>query len=1008
MQPASPQPGQSGTSPTQGQGSKIKYPTRLGALMLLFFGANVPIILLVLHVISTDASNILLPLVVNALTILLWRLPPDKFDEWLQDRLDSLSIILPRPLRFFVIRLLYRDDFAISYLPADVKWANWIAWHLMNIGYTVTSLSSWNGEAYIDYEMKVAFKKAKHVFTILSPDYLKILKSNSNQHNAGKDWYRYFLKHHRLGKQGIPAYVSTVDTTLLPPGPNLTIVGTEDALNRLKRAVPGKPKKGPSLVQDPLNPPPFPGQKLSALPVHWYDGEHFIGRDAFRVELRELLRADSPGSSWPVAITGLDGMGKTRMAYEYARHYKEDYHSTLWVDGSSPDTWKEGIKAICTTFGIMNVFKSPEEILSGWLQSETAPWLLIIDDCSIETLALIHQFVPAQRIEYGHILLTSHVQQIHAKIARSKELSPLASSDAQLFLLRQSRVIGAEQESKDASQNDRDMAEAICEKDLGKLPIAIQQAGAYAFVAYPPENRLSWLRRDFGKTQQRPVILNYSPSYQQVNRTTIATSWLLAFKSLERNPATRDSISLLELCAYLTSDETETIPEEILLKALSLDQSFSHIVSQAGGLYKVIEPLQAYSLVSWFNESGPSALAGSSSVKSQNKPAGRLYMHRLLGTVIRDGLHKQKPRAKKSTARANQQNVTSQVPSWVEYAIKATSDVFPYVAFENWPACQRYRPTALTCIKLISDARIVSLEAVRLLYLTANYLQEMGEYARAQPLMVKALRMRKQVPASGFPNLATCKYGVAELYRAQGRYNLAIKFYQSAHNYFKNQVPGGSLADPRDADEALILNGWGRALEDTDKSDSLDKAREKYNAALKIRLQQKNLDYAVCLSNLAGLDLKSANYKEALQHYQEVGKILEGLNVSGGHPYYCHHLASMAAYYAMNRKYKEAIIHYTWAIKEGQSSLGANHIQIAIRYASQAECYRAIREPDEARKCYERAREIYNQYSLQYPQGSRQKRRHPSNNLMVKSYMLFLREIKEEVELDLVWQDYKG
>lgn len=88
MQPPSPPPGQLGTSTTQGQGTKIKYPTRLAVLLLLFVGANVPIILLFIHVISTDAFNILLPLVVNALTILLWRLPPDKFDEWLQDRLD--------------------------------------------------------------------------------------------------------------------------------------------------------------------------------------------------------------------------------------------------------------------------------------------------------------------------------------------------------------------------------------------------------------------------------------------------------------------------------------------------------------------------------------------------------------------------------------------------------------------------------------------------------------------------------------------------------------------------------------------------------------------------------------------------------------------------------------------------------------------------------------------------------------------------------------------------------
>lgn len=377
-------------------------------------------------------------------------------------------------------------------------------------------------------------------------------------------------------------------------------------------------------------------------------------------------------------------------------------------------------------------------------------------------------------------------------------------------------------------------------------------------------------------------------------------------------------------------------------------------------------------------------------------------MHRLLGTVIRDGLHTQRPNAR--------QNVPLRAPYWVEHAIKATSDVFPFVAFKDWPKCQRYRPTALTCIKLISEWQIVSLEAVRLLYLTASYLLEMGEYAGAQKHMSNALKMRRQVPDSGFPNQATCEYGVAELCRAQGRYKAAIKFYQNAHDYFKNQVPGGILDDQRDANEAIILNGWGRVLEDSDTSGSLDKAREKYNAALVACAQQKNLDYAVCLSNLAGLDLKSANYAEALSHYVEVEIILNDLGVSSQrpyHPYYCHHLANMAAYYAMKRKYKEAIVHYDWAIREGQISLGSNHIQMAIRYASKAECLRAIHKPVEAKECYEKAGEIYNQYRLQYMRGSRRKRRHPSNDLMVKSYMLFFRENKEEEELKLVWQDYK-
>ncbi len=64
-------------------------------------------------------------------------------------------------------------DFFISYNKADRQWAEWIAWHLEQAGYT-TVIQAWDfrpGGNFV-MQMQQAATQAKRTITVLSPDYL--------------------------------------------------------------------------------------------------------------------------------------------------------------------------------------------------------------------------------------------------------------------------------------------------------------------------------------------------------------------------------------------------------------------------------------------------------------------------------------------------------------------------------------------------------------------------------------------------------------------------------------------------------------------------------------------------------------------------------------------------------------------------------------------------------------------------------------------------------------------
>ena len=110
--------------------------------------------------------------------------------------------------------------------------------------------------------------------------------------------------------------------------------------------------------------------------------------------------------------------------------------------------------------------------VKSWL-SHNPNWLLILDNA--DELSVLPEFLPAPI--HGHLLLTTRAQAL-GHLAKRVEIEMLNFSLSTLLLLRRAGLLALDAPITLADQIDRQAAELLA-WELGGLPLAIDQAGAY-------------------------------------------------------------------------------------------------------------------------------------------------------------------------------------------------------------------------------------------------------------------------------------------------------------------------------------------------------------------------------------------------------------------------------------------------------------------------------------------------------------------------------------------------
>lgn len=158
---------------------------------------------------------------------------------------------------------------------------------------------------------------------------------------------------------------------------------------------------------------------LRKKPIHLPDpslGDLFMGRAEMLDELRtSLTNAPATGASPIVgkAVHGLGGVGKTRLAVEYAWRHAEDYTALLFVGADSPEALQRNLAAMCAPVLLdlpeHQVTEEAAQVSAvlAWLQRNRG-WLLILDNVDTETTArAVEALLP--QLSGGHVLITSRL-----------------------------------------------------------------------------------------------------------------------------------------------------------------------------------------------------------------------------------------------------------------------------------------------------------------------------------------------------------------------------------------------------------------------------------------------------------------------------------------------------------------------------------------------------------------------------------------------------------------------
>ena len=419
----------------------------------------------------------------------------------------------------------YEMDFFVSHADVDIQWAEWITAELESAGYGVI-VKAWDfrpGENSIAKHDE-ALATCRHTLCLLSPAYAESeVAARTAAHYQALEGKERALIPIKVAAGPVPPSLGPIIQI------DLSDIDEEDeARRRLLAGVAGRaprvahgkfPKSRTTRVR-------FPGapQEVWELRGHRPD-RYFIGRDDELAALHRALRAGSPTAVLQV-ITGLGGLGKTRLAVEYAFRHGAGYDTVWWIRAEDQATMRGDYVELAKALELPS--QNDDQAIAAIRQElrRRRDWLLIFDNAE-EPSDLI-PLLPERHT--GHVLITSRRREWpHAE---TRHIGVLSTQAAVEYLKRRGRVADAD--------TALDLAEA-----LGCLPLALVQAGSVIADGMPAADYLDLLH------EQSPQL--FAEGHAPDHELTIDSTWRVSVDRLaSRSPA---ALALFRLTAFLGADE---------------------------------------------------------------------------------------------------------------------------------------------------------------------------------------------------------------------------------------------------------------------------------------------------------------------------------------------------------------------------------------------------------------------------------------------------------------------
>ena len=627
----------------------------------------------------------------------------------------------------------------------------------------------------------------------------------------------------------------------------------------------------------------------------------FTGRESVLQDLRKKF-STANSSVVVVAISGLGGIGKTLTAIEYAYRFGSSYRAVFWVNADTYNTLATGYKKLAGK-SLLDLPEKEEQnqalIVAAVKRrlSDYEEWLLVFDN--VVDLSTIGDYIP--QTGKGHVLLTTRDQVAGDDIHYQIKLDKMEPDEGTLFLLRRARILSMDGSLDMPSVPNLDAARAIAEA-LDCLPLALDQAGAYI-----EETQCGLAGYLSLYETQRKVLLKRPARLAIRYRETVATTWSLSFQSVARsNPAAAD---LLRFLAFLHADG---VPEEIVLVCSQDLGPTLQGLNTPLALNQAVEELLKYSLV------------------HRHADSQTLGMHRLVQTVLKDGMAK------------------SQQREWAERAVRAIDRAFPIVRFDTLPRCERYFAHAQACATLIEQWGLAFLEAARLLRRAGEYLRDRSQFTQAQQFLQRALTICERLPELYAPELANCLNSLATLREIQEN------FADAEVLYLKALAICEKVLEPEHPDFVHLLNSIALLYI---KQFKFSEAKPFVHRVMAITGDGQGVDshaYIYSLHVRAEYYSAKGQYAEAEELYRQALTLREQ-SLGPEHPDLVSILNNLAVLYMDQRRFAAAEPICRRALALSEKAWGARHHTVAFHLSNLAAISENLGMSAEAEEMYQRA-----------------------------------------------------
>jgi tetratricopeptide (TPR) repeat protein len=424
-------------------------------------------------------------------------------------------------------------------------------------------------------------------------------------------------------------------------------------------------------------------------------GNLLKGRSQELQGLAEALTQDTPGQ----VLHGLGGIGKTRLAVEYAWRHGQRYRAVLFVLADSPEGLNSGLASLARA-ELLNLAErdaaAEGEVVGAvlrWLR-ENPGWLLILDNVDTrETQLAVGRLLPL--LAYGRVLITSRRRDWPAGVDRLPvDIIPL--DQAQEFLLQRTA-------NDRRPEPDDEMQALRLAEFLDGLPLALEQAAAY--IAHTQVSLAEYL--DVWESECDSTLGWYDEGIMQYP-APLAITWQRTFRQLA--PTAQ---GLLRLIAQLA-------PDPIPLEMLESGEAILHKAAQRL-CAEVGEEVRSRSV--------RDDLAELTSLSLISRLGGVMSMHRVVQEVIRQRIPE-----KSQTA-------------WIELAMELIVEYAPLESHDpdTWPIWDLLRPHS---VQLLAHAEqqdaLGNPAAIRLMTHLGALLAGKGLYSEAEPILRNMLEIEEK------------------------------------------------------------------------------------------------------------------------------------------------------------------------------------------------------------------------------------------------------------------------